>query len=282
MNWQCYWWREMGDLLEHRRSSFGHTGWGCSEGKHLGIHPGAGRTGPRNEPGGMSRSQSLTPADGQWDTWQRGWSSGPLHITIHLTFSHSYYTPQTIYWGGHLLVLDEEVSHGIVRVWWVSGVAVLQNNCKAWISVLHRHAHIQRWAHWQGDLDCWISLSVVGVAEQRHGGSGFGTWAWNPTCQPVKKMCFFVMRPSVFFPGLHLVIVTFLNYSKRFWTFLGVSECFHSYTKNRQQHKNVLFTIQLDSYSIYCSITTTSGTSLLRRLRFLEFLCYCGASCCVL
>lgn len=100
MDWQCYCWSDMCDLLEHRRSSFGHTGWGCNEGKCLGIHSGAGTTGQRNELAGTSRSQSLTPVGGQWDTWQRGWrgSSGLLHISIHLTFSHLYYPPQTICW----------------------------------------------------------------------------------------------------------------------------------------------------------------------------------------
>lgn len=197
------------DSLEHRRKPSGHRGWGCSEDKHLGIHPGSGRTGQRNEPGGMSHSQLLTPVCGQWDTWRRGWSrsSGPLHITMSLMFSHVIIlnkAPAAAQAQNNLLVLDEKVPNGIIKVWWGSGVAVLQNNCKDWVSLLHRNTHIQRCPHWKGDPAWWVSLSEAGVAKQRHGGSGFGAWAWKATFHPVKKIRLFNYNNQVFFSSISL------------------------------------------------------------------------------
>ncbi len=115
---------------------------------------------------------------------------GSWHITTDLPFSRCHYYTQTIC----LLVLDEEVSLRVIRVWWASEVAVLQNNYKAWISLVHRDAHIQRWAHWQGDCAWWIYVSVGGVTEQRHVSSDFFlTVLWNTTFQPVKKSAFFFL-----------------------------------------------------------------------------------------
>lgn len=93
----CYWWSETRDLLEHKRSSSVHTGWGCNEGKQICTRSGAGRTGQRNEPGGTTRSPPLTPVSGQWDTWERGWRGDQDHYTSpdKKPFSNSRYTTQT-------------------------------------------------------------------------------------------------------------------------------------------------------------------------------------------
>jgi len=57
------------------------------------------------------------------------------------------------------LVLDEVVSHGVVRVGRVGGVAVLQNDCKAIsLYILNGHAHKQRGAQGQVDWACWVRL----------------------------------------------------------------------------------------------------------------------------
>lgn len=88
-------------------------------------------------PTGMSQSQSLTPVDGQWDTWQRGWrrSAGPVHIIIITFFPISIVLQKSSAEAqeGHSLVLDEIMAHGTIRVWRGSGIAVLQNDCKAYI-----------------------------------------------------------------------------------------------------------------------------------------------------
>lgn len=125
----------------------------------------------------------------------------------------------------HILVLDERILCGIIRVWWVSGVAVLQNSCQNWICVLHRDAHIQRWTHWEVHLAWWIRLSVVGVAEQRHGGSSFWTRTWNASSEPDKGKENFIMQWSLrhylllfcLFPGLCKKTALDLFSSKVWW-----------------------------------------------------------------
>ena len=86
-----------------------------------------------------------------------------------------------------LLVLNEEVSHGVIRAGGASGVAVVQNDHKPWICFPYRYSYIQGRAHWQGDWSCWVRLCVVGVLEQGHGGTGWGTHTYHATLKAVRE-----------------------------------------------------------------------------------------------
>lgn len=68
------------------------------------------------------------------------------------------------------LVLDEILSCGVVGVWGMRRVAVVQNNHKALMLLVQRDTDVQRGAHWQGDLACWVNLTVIRGAVQEHGG----------------------------------------------------------------------------------------------------------------
>lgn len=126
---------------------------------------------------------------------------------------------------GHLLFLDEKESSGIMRVWWGCGIAVLHNNCKVRISLLHVDTHIQRSAHRKEDTAPCVSISEVGVAEQIHGGSGFATWSWNASwVRPVKTDVLLINQViflSLFLCLFVIVISLYLSVGVgEFWAFL--------------------------------------------------------------
>ena len=106
------------------------------------------------------------------------------HITTCLLW-HKQTSAEAEEWN--LLVLNEEVSHGVIRAGGVRGVAVVQNDHKPWVSFPYRYSYIQGRAHWQGDWACWVTLCVVGVSEQGHGDVGWWTHTWNGTFKPGKK-----------------------------------------------------------------------------------------------
>lgn len=223
MDWQCYWWRKKTcDLLEHRRISFGYTGWGCNEGKRLCIHSGAGRTGQRNEPAGMSRSRSLTPVVGQRNTWQRG-LRGPLHITLQLTLSHFHDTPQTVCWGsrGTLTCSGWETvawdHQGLMSEWHSSPPEQLQ---RLDLSPPHWHlcTTVSPLAGWSGLLD-------TPQCSWSHGTETWRLWLWHPSLKYHPPTCEenMLVKSSQVFSFLNLVIVIFLYYSRNVWEFLSVS-----------------------------------------------------------
>lgn len=121
-------WHNLCDLLEHRRMTFGYTGWGCNGGKHLCTRSGTGRTGPRNEPAWICHSQPLTPVVCQRDTWWRWWR---LPISIQVTHFHD--SPPPICWGstGRLTCCEWEAlvwDHwGLVSEWHSSPPRQLQS-----------------------------------------------------------------------------------------------------------------------------------------------------------
>lgn len=87
----------------------------------------------------------------------------------------------------YTLVPDEVLPRGVIGVWWLRGVAILQNNHKTPMLRLQRDTDIQRRAHWQEDLACWINLTVIRGTVQEHGGFCSGTHAWSATCQTGKE-----------------------------------------------------------------------------------------------
>lgn len=164
---------------------------------------------------------------------------------------------------GDLLVLDEVLSHGIILLWCVSGIAVFQNNYKAWISLLHRDTYVQWWAHWQADLAWRISLSVVGITEQRHKGSGFSTCAWNAISWPVNKICFLKIAKSGIFLDLAIVLL-FPKVLRISWHW-----CTGFITKSyRTHHCGLLYMKSLDGN--HWHLDGTSATD-----------CYHTGSCCL-
>ena len=67
-------------------------------------------------PRGTSHSQSLTPVDGQWDTWQRMETvsrASAHHYNYLFTISIVLHKSSAETQEGHSLVLDEIMAHGI-------------------------------------------------------------------------------------------------------------------------------------------------------------------------
>lgn len=168
------------DLQVHRKMLLGYTDWGCSEGTSCCTGPGSETTGLKNEPAGIRHSESQPHDDGQWDTCQGRWKRPQIIGQVCLVS-----ITQHKWW--YTLVPDEVLPDGVIGVWWLRGVAILQNNNKTPMLLLQRDTDIQRRAHWQEDLACWINLIVIRGTVQEHGGFCSGTHAWSATCQTGKE-----------------------------------------------------------------------------------------------
>lgn len=212
------------DLQVHRKMPFGYTDWGCSEGTCCCTGSGSGTTGLKNEPAGISHSQSRPPDVGQWDTCQRRWKRPGITTQVSLIS-----IAQHKLW--YTLVLDEIFPRWVIGVWWLGGVAVLQNNHKAMIWLLQRDPDIQRGAHWQRDQARWINLTVIRGTVQEHGGFCSDTHAWNAIFQPVKETYFRFYITVI----MNITAVTSLCFSTRFLLQKTVTHLTLSYTHSLQE-----------------------------------------------
>lgn len=153
---------------------------------------------------GKSRAEKRARRDWPFSTTdtRSGWvghlakMSGWVIRTI--SHHHRFYISVQLSEERRIPVMNENVSNGVVRVWGVSGEAFHQNSCEAWISLIHKHFHMQGRAHWQGDRAHWVAVCTAGVPEKMHGGSSSAAWPPKATAVAIeKKMTItYVFHPS--------------------------------------------------------------------------------------
>lgn len=149
----------------------------------------------------MSRSQSLTPVGGQWDTWERGWSN----VTIHkLFFPISIILHTPLCWGSRGILTCsgwEGVAwnhQGLMSEWRSSPQEQLQSLD---LSPPQRHLRttVSLLAGWPGLLDKSRCSWSCGTETWR-------LWLWHPSlkchlpaCQEKYVFCYGKSFFQVFF-----------------------------------------------------------------------------------